>query len=263
MKANDVLQKTMRLKQAVATRLLSICRIRWILALFVMMGVPSFSWCMRFYYNGIEYGNIHINGPYDHQENDSLCVVSGLSDDLTSITIPSYATARIPVYDENRVFIRYDEKTFKVVGIESVKPFLSKTSSLETVELPNTVKFIHSDAFKNCDKLTTINLDYVEEIADLAFSGCNGLTSINLKSVRKLGGFSSCRNLEQVVLGDALELIDGGAFEECTSLKHVQFGNSKHTIGNYAFYQCTGLVTFDAGGAKEIGSFAFSGCENL
>ena len=51
-------------------------------------------------------------------------------------------------------------------------------SNLQTVELGKDVTEIRNYAFKNCSKLTTINLESVDFIREGAFYGCSALENI-------------------------------------------------------------------------------------
>lgn len=53
-------------------------------------------------------------------------------------------------------------------------------SSLQTIEIPESVNVIGSNAFKGCESLETIRLTGITEIGDGAFDGCTSLTSITL-----------------------------------------------------------------------------------
>ena len=78
---------------------------------------------------------------------------------------------------------------------------------LEKVELPNSVKFIGSYAFRGCTSLTDISLpNTLKEIGAGAFENCTSLLSITIpNSVIRIGesAFRNCRNLKTItILGD-------------------------------------------------------------
>ena len=50
--------------------------------------------------------------------------------------------------------------------------------NLVEVSLPSTIVEIRNYAFKNCEKLTTINLEVVEYIREGAFYGCSSLENV-------------------------------------------------------------------------------------
>ena len=52
--------------------------------------------------------------------------------------------------------------------------------NLQEVQLPESAVEIRNYAFKNCKKLTTINLEVVEFIREGAFYGCSALNEVNL-----------------------------------------------------------------------------------
>lgn len=87
-------------------------------------------------------------------------------------------------------------------------------------EIPNTVTTIYSNAFNNCDNLTSVTIS-------------NNVTSV--------GGFSGCDKLKTVTLGNNVSLIESNAFYNCTYLEEIIIPKSVIEIGNSAFYYCMNL----------------------
>lgn len=105
---------------------------------------------------------------------------------------------------------------------------------------------ISVNAFKNCIKLTNINISDIIQLNNFAFSNCISLTKIYLYMNCPLLGFN--------------------AFEDCTSLIEVKIeSNSKFsTIGNYGFSRCSKLKNINIPrNIRAIGSFAFANCIKL
>ena len=112
---------------------------------------------------------------------------------------------------------------------------------LSSFTIPNTVKFINTEAFKESG-LTSIDIpDSVELISNYAFDQAAPyivpkLKSISLgNSVRKIGKMAFRGVLEDnLVLPYSLKEIDDGAF--CTaSLENVELNEGLERIGNHAF----------------------------
>ena len=154
------------------------------------------------------------------------------------------------------------------------------------IEVPTNVKYIASNAFKDCVKVTEVTLpagltqiEYsafegctgltsitipsgLTQIGSSAFKGCTGLTSISLPGgVTEIGGyaFSGCTGLTSITIPTGVTKIENSTFSGCTGLTSITIPAGVTQIGNSAFYGCTGLkdITIDAVNITEIESFAF------
>lgn len=139
-----------------------------------------------------------------------------------------------------------------------------KITNGDTVEIPNTVKFLNktyeitqmdndNDPIFNTEsrqKLKTLNIgDNMEKIGNYSISYCSSLTTVNINNPSKL------------------EVIGNGAFAQCTSLQKV-FNVSKNlqTIGIFAFKGCNKLTEVNLSACTNnllIFTGAFEDCENL
>lgn len=89
-------------------------------------------------------------------------------------------------------------------------------SSVEHVDIPNTVKTIGKFAFNGCYNLCSINIPHgVETICECAFDGCCRLIDIDFPN--------------------SLLTICDGAFANCQSLEPVNIPNSVSLIGKHIF----------------------------
>lgn len=102
-----------------------------------------------------------------------------------------------------------------------------------TMQAPEIIPY---NAFSWCSSITESSFDFsnLQQVYDSGFAGCSGLTSIKLhydgtnsenNSICGVGAFSSCENLEKVVLksDSSTDLtfynpVGGGIFDFCTSL---------------------------------------------
>jgi len=106
------------------------------------------------------------------------------------------------------------------------------------VKIPDTVRWIHEEAFLESALLTSVIIpDSVEVI------GC--------------GAFGGCVNLKSVAMGTGVTEIDVAAFARCTSLTTITIPDSVKEIGWAAFYACDSLP-------DEIKqkAYTYSGCAN-
>jgi hypothetical protein len=134
--------------------------------------------------------------------------------------------------------------------------------SLETLQLPETLKEIQRDAFRNNKALTSLDLpDSLESIRAGAFVACTELTKITFGSGLKEIGANAFQNdskIKTLKFGGKVEDIDGYAFGFCTSLVSVDFPASLKSIGNNAFSDCTNLADINfSNGLTSISSEAF------
>ena len=98
-------------------------------------------------------------------------------------------------------------------------------SQISSVDLPNTVNYISSNAFNCCYNLTSIIIpDNVTIIGNSAFSSCSNLTSAKFpKFLNSIGyyAFAYCSSLTEIILPENLTEIMYGAFNECDGLTSV------------------------------------------
>ena len=141
-------------------------------------------------------------------------------------------------------------------------------TSLASITIPDSVTRIDSSAFKGCTSLANIIIpDSVTSIGYSAFYGCASLTSITIPgSVTSIGNsaFSCCTSLTSITIPDSVTSIGNWAFLECTSLVNISIPNSVTSIGDYAFRECIGLASITIpDNMTSIGESAFWGCTSL
>ena len=140
--------------------------------------------------------------------------------------------------------------------------------SLETVEIPSTVKIIGENEFNDCKNIKEVKLhNGLEIIGYRAFGSCYMLKTIEIpSSVKRIGesAFNFCNCLEEVKLHNGVEVIGGSAFYGCRSLKTIEIPSSVKRIGEKVFFSCRNLEEIKLhNGLEEIGSDAFYGCNSL
>lgn len=92
-----------------------------------------------------------------------------------------------------------------VVGIDSYAIGGSDfKSSIKSVVIPKTVKYIYDSAFSYCDSMETLTIsDGVEYIGELAFVGCSALKTVTIpESVQKIddNAFNGCYGMEEIII---------------------------------------------------------------
>ena len=161
------------------------------------IGGCAFSGC-----DNIE-GTIYENAKYLGDENNAYYyLLSAKNTSITNVTV---------------------HKDTVILGVDAFED----CTVLETVILPDGLKYIKDSAFRNCYALTSINIPAsVIAIDSCAFVCCKGLKSINLPDgVNALLPhlFSSCEALESVNISSNVFYIASGVFNNCFSLKTITF----------------------------------------
>ncbi len=135
--------------------------------------------------------------------------------------------SEVQAYEFEKNGIYYDIVKGKAVVVTGDVGYSGDVVIPETVEYYGhyyVVDSIGSNAFDNCDELTSVRLpEGLKAIGENAFYSCSGLTSISFPS--------------------SLRHIDTYAFSGCSSLTSLSFPEGMTQIGNGAFYGCGRLET--------------------
>lgn len=136
---------------------------------------------------------------------------------------------------------------------------------LQEVQLPDTVTTIENEAFMNCYKLKTINLDKVVEYGSQAFE-FTALESFDFSKMESQtipsGLLMFCYKLKEVKGASNITTISSGAFAHCTKLKTFDFPILTTIMAN-AFWNCTSIKEFNFKIVLEIYPSAFAQCTSL
>ena len=110
--------------------------------------------------------------------------------------------------------------------------------AIKTVIFPKTLKALGDYAFRSTT-IETIELpESVDSLAAGVFQFCNNLTTINIPSGLKYMGnrvFCGSKSLEEITLSDNIEVINEGAFQDCKMLKKANMPKNLKRIGYAAF----------------------------
>lgn len=131
----------------------------------------------------------------------------------------------------------------------------SNLSSLVSVTIPNTIKYIWKNAFWFCKNLSYLDIPKsVTYIHEYAIRGCSGLQGIYVDSGNEF--YDSRESCNALIETSTNKLLVG-----CQS---TTIPTSVLSIRDYAFENCTGKLGLTIpDNVKSIGSGAFSGCTNL
>ena len=172
---------------------------------------------------------------------------------------------------------------------------------INSLTIPSTVTTIHSRAFANCTRLTSMHIPAsVSHMGGGLFKGCHNLKSLTIDSLNQYyrvvdtavysinmdtlishhlavgnvevpGGVKvvaedafSLSKVGNVELPEGLILIKDGAFRDAKTLRSVSLPQTLKEIGVWVFSCCERLETIDIpNSVTSIGSSIFDGCYSL
>lgn len=190
----------------------------------------------------------YVEGKLTYEINTDEVRITDCEEDATNIEIPSMLQGR-PV-------------------TEIAEEAFYNCTKLETVTIPEGIKYIEREAFSNCNSLTSIILpESVTSIGIYAFQNCNKLESVQLPSNMQgitEGAFYNCTSLKNINLPDNLTEIYAFAFENCTSLENIVLGEKITDIKTRAFQGCSSLKSINIPKSLTyLSQGIFAGCTNL
>ncbi|MBO5529647.1 MAG: leucine-rich repeat domain-containing protein [Bacilli bacterium] len=180
--------------------------------------------------------------------------------------------------------------------ILAVKYFFSHCDNLETVTIPNGVKYLEREAFYGCQSLRKVSLpDSLSVVGSNPFGQCPGLDPLvehggaylgndanpyvyfleakeaaspfTVQEGCKIvgsGAFNGRESLTSVLLPKGLISIGQSAFMGCADLASIVIPDTVVSIEDSAFQECSSLSSITLSSSlKEIPDNAFSSCSSL
>ena len=135
-------------------------------------------------------------------------------------------------------------------------------TSLNGIDIPDSVTSISNYAFDSCRNLTRVYITNLKTWCNIEFGSSDAnplyyahnlylnkelvteITADMLQGITEIKdyAFCNCTSLESVTIGDSVTSIGNSAFYGCTSLESVTIGDSVTFIGDYAFEYCESLT---------------------
>ena len=120
---------------------------------------------------------------------------------------------------------------YSVTGVSGFRE-----SDIVDIQLPETLKFIAEEAFFQCSKLESIEINCPEAvIGKFAFAGSAIQTADITAEIIDENAFLNCKELNSVSLNEGVESIEAYAFYDCGSLAEIEIPSTVKTIGQGAF----------------------------
>ena len=131
-------------------------------------------------------------------------------------------------------------------GRQRIGSYEFSANRFKSITLPNTVTYIDTYAFNECNRMTHINIpSSVNTIKGNAFRSCVALEDITFPSgITTIDSnvLYACYGLVNVVLPSTVTTIAGNAFYQCYSLPNITIPAAVTSIAGGAFSSCYGLT---------------------
>lgn len=196
----------------------------------------------------------YTDGSYQFILNaDNTATITKYTGNEHRITIPAHVTQ--------------DAQTYPVSKIGD-RVFCNYKYVLTSVQIPDTVTEIGSNAFYNCTSLKSVTIQdnkpsCVKKIGRQAFMFCSELTDISiLDSVTEIGSesFHQCEKLDTVTIPEGVTSVADGMFSYCYNLHTVTLPDSVTAIEERAFTGTALTQIHIPANVAQIGTDAFSEC---
>ena len=196
-------------------------------------------------------------GPWSFQDCKNLTTVT-IPDSVTNIGFYAFmgCTNLTTLYwnaihceDRGGMYTFYVTDAYVGDKVEYIPKDFIRSSKVQTIDLPNTVKVIGANAFSSCNRLKDIHMpENLEIIGESAFSGCDSLAVIDIpNTVTWIGdyAFYFMKSLTSATLPPRVEYVGEAAYMGNRRLTTVGLiPKTLTTIGPVAFCYMPNVESF-------------------
>lgn len=154
-------------------------------------------------------------------------------------------------------------------GVTEIGPAAFKNcEKLESINFGDELRTIRNEAFRGCKMLREVRLGkQIKSVGDSVFRDCIKLTSVVIENGEIEVGeraFENCASLSAITLPDNMAEIYGGVFNSCKSLESIKLPESLIVLGESSFADCAKLKEIVIPEhVSKIDDMVFSGCTGL
>lgn len=181
---------------------------------------------------------------------------------------PKYASINGVLYNKEKTeIISYptnkEGENYKI--LDSVTKISSEAfyncEKLSSIIIPEGVTSIDGDAFTACTRLSSIILPKgITNISSGMFAGCERLKYIEIpEGVTSIKGyaFSGCESLTSIIIPEKVTSLDSRTFNLCTHLTSISIPDSITSIADDAFKECYRLTNIYANNGSYASDYAW------
>lgn len=185
-------------------------------------------------------------------------------------SLPIEAMRALDIRDGVLVRCKDGSPTIKIpAGVTEIGPSAFKNcEKLESIDLGTEVRVISSEAFRGCKRLTEIYLPRnIRQVGESAFRDCISMTKLVVENDEiEIGerAFENCATLSDLQLPRAMAEIYGGVFNSCKSLENLVLPEELTVLGENALGDCVKIRHIDIpASVSKIDDLVFNGCVGL
>ena len=148
--------------------------------------------------------------------------------------------------------------------------------AVETVTIPDSVRYIGEYAFRGCNNLKVLTMPAgattgkyafpLDSLETVTLTGSGDMSDYDFPSrySENPSPFANAENLRAVTIADGVTSVGSYAFADCSSLERVTLSDTVSSIGQMSFLNCEKLKSVKIPSSLTmVGDSAFDGCSGL